>query len=344
MSKSNIDMHELISDSVRTLLADLSTPDAIRQAEARRSHDGVVWGSFVESGFDLALVPETSGGAGLNLSDVAVIPRACGYYAAPAPLFESTMARGLAATAGKSLPKGSIALGLFTEGNGCMAAHAVTWGDSSEYALLLGAQAGIPKAMLFCTSDAQSSPYAGLSPSGETDMVWRVADVLDTWELRDSADPLSIYAGVASIQAAGAMERVLDISIRYVQERSQFGRPIAGFQAIQQQLALMAEDVFAARMASSWLCDSPSVLPRIKAVPAAKVVISEAASRVSAMAHAVHGAMGVTYEYELQLFTKRLLRWREVGGSESYWSVRVGEQLLKANTCTWEQVRWAALD
>ena len=77
------------------------------------------------------------------------------------------------------------------------------------------------------------------------------------------------------------------------------------------------------------------------AVPAAKVVIAEAASRVSALAHAVHGAMGITQDDELHLFTKRLLRWRVLGGSESYWSQRVGRQLLGVDTATWVHVREA---
>lgn len=335
----NNGMQDLIAESVRTLLADLVTPDTIRHSESLRVHDTELWGCFVDSGFDLALVPEALGGSGLALSDVAAIPRACGYFAAPAPLVESMVARGLAASAGKLLPDGSITLGLAAERDGCITAQAVTWGASSDYVLLLGAVGGVHKAMLLRTADAQCSPHAGLSPSGETDLIWQGTDALLVWELLGGTESLGVYAGLICIQAAGAMERVLDTSIRYVQERSQFGRPISGFQAIQQQLALMAEDVFTARMASSWLCDSPSALPSMGAVPAAKVVIAEAASRVSALAHAVHGAMGITQEYELHLLTKRLLRWRSVGGSESYWSDRVGRQLLGSGAAACAYIR-----
>lgn len=339
MSEHNSNsMQDLIAESVRTLLTDLATPDTIRHSEMLRAHDAVLWRSFVDSGFDLALVPEALGGSGLCLSDVAAIPRACGYFAAPAPLFESMVARGMVAGDGESLPDGSIALGLAADRDGRITAQGVTWGASSNYVMLLGAEDGVPKAMLLRTADAQCSPHAGLLPSGETDMVWQGTDALMVWDLPVGTEPLSLYAGLACIQAAGAMERVLDISIRYVQERIQFGRSISGFQAIQQQLALMAEDVFAARMASSWLCDSPSAVPSMAAVPAAKVVIGEAASRVSALAHAVHGAMGIAQEYELHLFTKRLLRWRAVGGSESYWSERVGHQLLGGDSAAWTYV------
>jgi len=339
MNASNTDMQDLIAQSIRTLLGDISTPDVIRNAEALRTHDSELWGSFVESGFDLALVPESLGGSGLRFSDVGAIPRACGYFAAPVPLSETMLARGLAAAAGKSLPVGSVALGLASEREGQIMAQGVAWGASAEYVLILGVEASVPKAMLLRTSDSQLVPHAGLSPSGETDMIWQGTDALYVWELPEGAEPLRICAAMACIQAAGAMERVLDTSIRYVQERSQFGRPISGFQAIQQQLAVIAEDVFAARMASSWLCDSPWVLPRMEAVPAAKVVISEAAARVSALAHAVHGAMGITLEYELHLFTKRLLRWRGLAGTEAYWSRLVGQQLITAGIFTWEQVR-----
>ncbi|MEN3291295.1 MAG: acyl-CoA dehydrogenase, partial [Burkholderiales bacterium] len=119
----------------------------------------------------------------------------------------------------------------------------------------------------------------------------------------------------------------------------QFGRALAKFQAIQQQVAMLAEDTFAARMASSLVCDSAGVLPDVSGVAAAKVVASEAAARASGIAHAIHGAMGITEEYDLQLFTRRLLIWRMQYGSESYWAARVGAALLDDGRTTWEFVR-----
>jgi alkylation response protein AidB-like acyl-CoA dehydrogenase len=73
----------------------------------------------------------------------------------------------------------------------------------------------------------------------------------------------------------------------------------------------------------------------------AKARASEAAVLVANTAHGLHGAIGVTEEYDLQLLTRRLHEWRMVHGSETYWNRLIGEQLLAANTTLCEFVRMA---
>jgi len=53
-------------------------------------------------------------------------------------------------------------------------------------------------------------------------------------------------------------------------------------------------------------------------------VAGEAAAIVAAGGHAVHGAIGITAAYDLQLSTRRLLAWRTQGGSPAYWAREVG--------------------
>ncbi|MBC7938257.1 MAG: acyl-CoA/acyl-ACP dehydrogenase, partial [Chitinophagaceae bacterium] len=60
----------------------------------------------------------------------------------------------------------------------------------------------------------------------------------------------------------------------------------------------------------------------------AKARTSEAAALVASIAHAVHGAIGITEQYDLQLRTRRLQAWRGAAGSESYWNMRIGQALL----------------
>ncbi len=50
---------------------------------------------------------------------------------------------------------------------------------------------------------------------------------------------------------AGALQAALDLSIEYTRQRQQFGKPLASFQAIQQQLAVFAEETAAANMAAA---------------------------------------------------------------------------------------------
>ena len=52
--------------------------------------------------------------------------------------------------------------------------------------------------------------------------------------------------------------------------------------------------------------------------------MGEAATRVAATAHAVYGAIGISEEHDLQLFTRRLHEWRLADGSETYWNRLLG--------------------
>ncbi|PTN43242.1 acyl-CoA dehydrogenase, partial [Achromobacter xylosoxidans] len=74
-------------------------------------------------------------------------------------------------------------------------------------------------------------------------------------------------------------------------------------------------------------------------VAVAKARCSEAALVVSELAHAVHGAIGFTEEYDLQLYTRRLHAWRQTAGSEAYWHDVAGEALLAHAGLTLDLVR-----
>jgi alkylation response protein AidB-like acyl-CoA dehydrogenase len=130
---------------------------------------------------------------------------------------------------------------------------------------------------------------------------------------------------LAAARIAGAAARVLELSLAHAQQRVQFGRPIGAFQAVQHQLAVMAEQVAAARMASQLAYAAPGAVPDAVLAAMAKSVAGEAAGAVAAGGHAVHGAIGITAECDLQLLTRRLLAWRSDGGSPSHAARRVGD-------------------
>ncbi len=112
----------------------------------------------------------------------------------------------------------------------------------------------------------------------------------------------------------------------YANDHVQFGKPIGKFQSIQHQLSVMAEHVAAANAAAEAACAfTPDGWPAHAACAVAKGRASEASQQVVAIAHAVHGAIGVTGEYDLQLYTRRLNEWRIAFGSEAYWYRRIGE-------------------
>lgn len=143
--------------------------------------------------------------------------------------------------------------------------------------------------------------------------------------------PRELGAVVVAGQIVGALERALEMTLAFANDRVQFGRPIGKFQAIQHQLAVMAEQVAAARMAAQIGCQADGPLPHPARAAVAKSRTSEAAGIVAPMAHAIHGAIGITAELDLQLFTRRLHQWRAEYGSETFWNRELGRALLASH-------------
>jgi acyl-CoA dehydrogenase len=135
-------------------------------------------------------------------------------------------------------------------------------------------------------------------------------------------------AAVRLQQMAGALEKILDQSVQWALDRSQFGRPIAKFQAVQHNLATLAGEVAAAGAAAD-LAAAACVGEEIGVadVAIAKVRAGEAAGAGAAIAHQVHGAMGFTYEHSLHHATRRLWAWREEFGNEAVWAQRLGRMV-----------------
>lgn len=341
---------DLLGDSITALFAGHATPAAVRRAE-KEGLDRALWKLVAESGFDEALAPEKAGGSGLSLGEARSVFEACGRYAAPIPLGEAILAHGFAGVRGVTLPDGVVTAASARVEDGQVHAAAVPFGQSADWVLAVPPDG---EAFVFAASHAKISAHPGLLAANECGMAWHLAGAHVAFKIPVGADWRVAGAALRVAQIAGALDSLLELTTRYSQEHSQFGRALAKFQAIQQQIAVLAEDTLAARMASSVACDvlpnenlpSPlgegsgqRVLPIPSHVAAAKVVASEAAARACNIAHAIHGAMGITEEYDLQLFTRRLLAWRMQYGSESYWAAQVGNALLRDGRKTWEFVR-----
>ena len=147
-------------------------------------------------------------------------------------------------------------------------------------------------------------------------------------DLGRAPELLRFGALCAAGQMAGAMAAVVERTASYAKERSQFGRPISGFQAIQQQLSVLAEEAGLAEAAAQLAFAHPLDAVTDEIVAVAKVTAGEAAVSVAAIAHAVHGAIGISHEHDLHLFTSRLHAWRLAYGSAAYWAGRLGQAFL----------------
>ena len=126
---------------------------------------------------------------------------------------------------------------------------------------------------------------------------------------------------------AGALDRILAMAIDYATEREQFGRPIAKFQAVQHNLAVLAGEVAAARCACDGAIMSAASPTFGVAVGAAKARVGEAVGVAAEIAHQVHGAMGFTHEHSLHHFTRRLWAWRDEYGRETRWQEQLGRRV-----------------
>jgi hypothetical protein len=134
----------------------------------------------------------------------------------------------------------------------------------------------------------------------------------------------ALAAATTAALMAGAMEAVQAMTLDYASTRKQFGREISKFQAIQHQLAVLAEEAMAARMAAqAAFVGAPLEVSPLRA-GVAKTRCGQAAVQVAAIAHAVHGAIGVSQEYPLHPLTRALHKGRLAHGGDGWWARRLG--------------------
>src|SRR5450830_746038 len=313
-------MDDLFADAVRQLLVDQCTTQVVRQIEAGQSCQPL-WQFIENAGFADALVSEDCGGAGLTLPELYPVLELCGAYALPVPLAETMLARAFLAQAGVVIPPGSITFGVAeTEPGGRVVCDTVRNGRVADWVMV----SQEPHSLLLPAKDAQMSE-AGFCL--DATMEWS-ADTREGLRVDCTHDVRTVQACIYAAQLAGALMTVFSRTLQYANDRNQFGRPIGKFQAIQHQLSVISEHAFAARMAAQIGCHSASATPERLRVAVAKARTSEAALEVAALSHSIHGAIGFTAEFDLQLFTRRLHLWRQAGGSESYWHDVLGDELV----------------
>ncbi|WP_038212891.1 acyl-CoA dehydrogenase family protein [Xenophilus azovorans] len=319
---------DLFADAARQLLRDQCPPRQVRAIESGASPQAL-WNALEQAGFADALVPETQGGAGLPLAQVFNVWSLCGAHALPVPLAETMLARALLAVCGTAPGAGSIALAQGRlQPDGGLHCTVVPLGRVADAVLVQHGRGW----RLLAADQAVSTPAAFRLDAG---MHWSAATAgaapQPSIALPAGLDLNTLQACLIAAQMAGALMEVFRRTLQYANERTQFGRPIGKFQAIQHQLAIMSEHVFAARMAAQLGCAGEGMLPDRLRVAVAKARCSQAALAAAQTAHAVHGAIGFTEEFDLQLFTRRLHAWRWTAGSESFWHAVAGSVLTDAH-------------
>jgi len=308
--------------AIEKILEDRCTPAVVRAIESGRGSPSTLWDSLADAGFLELLKSEEQGGAGLRLPELFPIIATLGRHAMPLPIAQSIAARALLAQHAAT-PTGMITLAPACQRIdrrivcpltpfGMLADHVLA---DDEGSLLI-----LPCAI------AERTP-TGVPHSLNATLEWPD----DTLTVRIAGQGVALQAFAAAIHAgliSGALFRIFEMTLQYANDRTQFGKSIGKFQAIQHQISVMAEHVASASMAAEAAFQGDSTLPQLPPSAMAKARTGEAVVLVASIAHAVHGAIGVTEEYDLQLLTRRLHEWRLAHGSEDYWNVVVGRLVL----------------
>ncbi len=328
MSESTNIIREMIS----RLLAEGVTAPLLEAAE-RGDWAAPLWAQLEETG-----LPTMLAGSDVETTWREAFPviEAAGQHALPLPLPEVIAANYILDQAGIESPSGVVGLAGFhpqdtlsltrnsdgwrVEGQ----AHRVPWGRflntavaiiDTQIALLTLESCAVTKGANLVGEPRDTLAFQGFAIA--------VADVPAGLNIQD------LGAAIRSAQMAGAIAALLERSVSYASERKQFARPIGNFQAIQHQLAVLAEEsataTLAAKCAFSALYGEGDIG---FSVAVAKIRCGEAAGKACSIAHQVHGAMGFAYETSLHQITRRLLAWRAEFGAEGDWALKLASSVV----------------
>jgi acyl-CoA dehydrogenase len=309
------ELRSLLSDTTERVLKDLPADfDA-------------AWERIRNSGLTLTMVEEDAGGFGGTWQDACVVIRATGYHATSLPIAESLLACHLVSEASDPYSICVQAKGVLDSRRGSRVftgrLHDVPYGRHVRGVVTRVNTGGYDEFVFVdCRNPASVETRENLAGEPRDTMVLEAAPADSP--LSRTVDLYSMLALIRAAQIAGAMEAALSLSVEYTRQRQQFGKPLASFQAIQQQLAVLAEETAAAGMAAA---SAFRALDRGDAsfeIAAAKLRANRAVTLGAPIAHQVHGAMGFTAEYRLQHLTRRLWAWQNEFGNERFWADRIG--------------------
>ncbi len=302
-------MERMLADAAERIFRDQCTKTALDAAESGQ-FPARLWQLLCENGFQLMAMPDS----GAELADVFAVLRVAGRFAAPLPLAEALLANRWLGAGGEADALSTVGLVAQSDKPSWLDAP---WGRAARRIVGVADDGGVFAA----------------TPAAVHEAVNLAGEPRDQVEVRDvrslpCAEPAPALLALARVaQSAGALERVLELGVGYAQEREQFGRPVARFQAVQHMLAMAAAEVAAAGRASDAAVAAIGCDRFALEVAAAKSRVGEAVGLVAEAVHQVHGAMGFTYEHQLHHFTRRLWAWRDECGSEAHWQALLGRRL-----------------
>jgi alkylation response protein AidB-like acyl-CoA dehydrogenase len=366
------DEQQQIVDSAVAFLDQSSTLAQVRSvSETGDGFDRALWQEVVAMGWCGVHLPEEAGGLGLGLVELALLQEQLGRHLACIPFFDSVvLAASLLRTLPGSAQTQNLLSGIASgeqllalamahpDVDQCLTARASANGagwvlqghwpgvGSAQLAdaLLLPAHTALGECLLFLVP--ADTPGLSLQPLQALDATRRAADVRAT-ELQLPATAclargpdLAQAWQRAGCQAAmglaaeqvGVAQACLDLTLAYTAERKQFGKAIAGFQAVKHRCAQMLVALEQARSAvygAAAMADTePTAAVLLLHAAQARMEATQAALFCSREAIQLHGGMGFTWEFDPHLFLRRAQLSSQRLAPVSWWCEQVAAQLL----------------
>jgi acyl-CoA dehydrogenase len=331
----------VLIDTAERVLSSVCTHSALQEAEAT-GWAPAIWSAVADIGLPWISVPEPAGGVGGTLGDALAVVQVAGRHAAPIPLAETGLLGGwLLAGAGLEMGEGPISVvpgrpgdTLSLQGSRLSGlAQRVPWGDAVDRVVALVERDGQWLVAAVSPASVRVEPHRNLAGEPRPTLVLDDVEVLGLGPAPAGVDPEALlYRGALTRVAlmAGALERMSEITVAYTGERRQFGRPVARFQAVQQHLVTGAQQSALVSMAAHVAGREAGRGTVHFEIAAAKLLADQAAGIATRAAHQAHGAMGMTQEYQLHHFSRRLWAWRNEYGNEIFWSRRLGQAAVAA--------------
>jgi alkylation response protein AidB-like acyl-CoA dehydrogenase len=345
MDLSLNDTQQLIQDSARDFVRGACDRDALLKLDRNPDLMGGIWKQMSELGWTGMAIPEEYGGTGNAMTDVAVLFEELGTGPVPGPLFSSAVlsARILLEAGSEAVKKAwlpRIASGervfalAVTEGQYGWSPESIHTRASAQGKdflltgtkvfvhdalhatdLIVAARTGASQVSLFRV-DAKAPGVAVRALEGfitglcevtlegaKVTAADAIGDAASAWGAMELA-ALAVTPVLCAYKVGGC-RMVLDMSVNYARERTQFGQVIGRFQRVQDHLIHIVNYLDAARWTTYealWKLDSGQ--DAAASIHVAKSVSSESYMRACDFGHEVHAGIGVVREYGLTLHTR----------------------------------------
>ncbi|MEV0670569.1 acyl-CoA dehydrogenase family protein [Mycobacterium sp. NPDC050441] len=295
-----------------------------------------LWDQLGELGLIRLTGSEESGGSGAGWAEAVELLRAAAWHGVRIPLAEhDLLACWLLETAGLAADDFRRTACLLDDDG---VARGVPWAADSERVVLLWRDGTGYRAADVDTASLSVTPGHNRAGEPRDDVSADVTGLTGTPVPDNVIEQFTRRSAlVRAVQVCAVLDRILAMSVDHAGERTQFGRPLAKFQAVQNLVADIAAESALARAAtdgalaealrSDW---SSAHLDFLVAV--ARSCVGHAASVVVRNAHQVHGAIGTTREHRLHEFTMPALSWRSEYGSVAYWDDKLTEYATQAGS------------